>query len=65
MLLVALLILTALQYTRSLTYPWVYEDANYLGAIATVPVAWIIPVRALTMQTYHWTWQVAGLEPWL
>ena len=59
----ALLVLTALAYTPTLKYPWIYEDANWLGAIAEPVIAWHVPGRALTMQTFHWTWQAVGLEP--
>ena len=61
--LTALLVLAALLYAPQLATPWVYEDANWLGAITVAPSAWNVPSRDLTMQTYHWTWQVAGLEP--
>lgn len=62
-LLAAVLVLTALAYAPQTGAPWVYEDANWLGNIAAAPTEWQIPGRALTMHTYHWTWQGAGLEP--
>ena len=61
--LVGLVLLTLACYAPHRGAAWVYEDANWLGTFSTAPEGWKIPGRALTMQTYHWTWQVAGLAP--
>ena len=63
--LASLVLLTALWYTPTLRGPWVYEDVHWLSAVETAPPRWQIPGRALTMQTYAWTWSVVGREPFV
>lgn len=63
LLLTGLLLLAVARDVPQWGAPWVYEDENWRGQILQDASLWRPPSRALTMQTYHWTWQYAGMEP--
>lgn len=56
----AVLVLTAMLYSATRAFPFVYEDDNWLGQAQTMPTQYPIPGRALTLASHAAMTQIVG-----